>query len=130
MAEMNGNIGTVSVTVGIDLEPSDQFDAVAKMLGYVKKRTCSEGSDFDTSMYGSDARLAEIGELVAAKKPISFLDVTYVPELMCNAEQDYDAMEDGIPDCRIWKCSCGESFPFWRGLNPCFCPNCGAKVVE
>ena len=51
-------------------------------------------------------------------------------ERTCKAEQDYDAMDDGIPDCRIWKCSCGESFPFWRGLNPCFCPNCGAKVVE
>lgn len=54
----------------------------------------------------------------------------YVPERMCKAERDYDAMDNGIPDCRIWKCSCGESFPFWRGLNPCFCPNCGAKVVE
>ena len=53
----------------------------------------------------------------------------YVPERTCKAEQDYDAMDDGIPDCRIWKCSCGESFPFWRGLNPCFCPNCGAKVI-
>lgn len=50
-------------------------------------------------------------------------------ERTCKAEQDYDAMDDGIPDCRIWKCSCGESFPFWRGLNPCFCPNCGAKVI-
>lgn len=51
-------------------------------------------------------------------------------ERTCKAEQDYDAMDDGIPDCRIWKCSCGESFPFWRGLNPCFCPNCGAKVID
>ena len=50
-------------------------------------------------------------------------------ERTCKAEQDYDTMDDGIPDCRIWKCSCGESFPFWRGLNPCFCPNCGAKVI-
>lgn len=40
MAKMNGNIGTVTVSVGVDLEPSEQFDAVAKMLGYVKKRTC------------------------------------------------------------------------------------------
>lgn len=50
-------------------------------------------------------------------------------ERTCKAEQDYDAMDNGIPDCRIWKCSCGESFPFWRELNPCFCPNCGAKVI-
>ena len=40
MAKMNGNIGTVSVTVEVELKASDEFDAVAKMLGYVKKRTC------------------------------------------------------------------------------------------
>ena len=48
----------------------------------------------------------------------------------CKVEQDYDAMEDGIPDCRIFRCSCGDSFPFWRGCKPIFCPNCGARVVE
>lgn len=41
MAKMNGNIGTVTVSVCVDLEPSEQFDAVAKMLGYVKERTCT-----------------------------------------------------------------------------------------
>lgn len=51
-------------------------------------------------------------------------------ERTCRAEQDYDAMEDGIPDCRIWRCSCGEAFPYWRGCFPEYCPNCGAKVVE
>lgn len=40
MAEMEGSIGTVTVSVEVDLKPSEQFDAVAKMLGYVKKRTC------------------------------------------------------------------------------------------
>lgn len=50
------------------------------------------------------------------------------PERTCRAEQDYEAMEDGIPDCRIWRCECGEKFPFWRGLEPNFCPNCGARV--
>ena len=40
MAKINGNIGTVSVTVEFEPKPSEQFDAVAKMLGYVKKRTC------------------------------------------------------------------------------------------
>ena len=111
-------------------QPADGAVEIAISKLREPESTCSEGYDFETSMYGSDARLAEIGELVAAKKPIGFLDVTYVPERMCNAEQDYDAMDNGIPDCRIWKCSCGKSFPFWRGLNPCFCPNCGAKVVE
>lgn len=52
------------------------------------------------------------------------------PERTCKAEQDYDAMEDGIPDCRIWRCSCGEAFPYWRGGKPIFCPNCGAKVAS
>lgn len=52
------------------------------------------------------------------------------PERTCKAEQDYDAMDDGIPDCRIWRCSCGNNFPYWRGGKPIFCPNCGAKVVE
>lgn len=52
------------------------------------------------------------------------------PERTCRAEQDYEAMDDGIPDCRIWKCECGEKFPFWRGLKPIYCPACGAKVIE
>ena len=52
------------------------------------------------------------------------------PERTCRAEQDYEAMDDGIPDCRIWRCECGEKFPFWRGLEPIYCPLCGAKVIE
>ena len=40
MEKMNGNIGTVSVNVEVEPKASDEFDAVAKMLGYVKKRTC------------------------------------------------------------------------------------------
>lgn len=51
-------------------------------------------------------------------------------ERTCRAEQDYDAMEDGIPDCRIWRCSCGEAFPYWRGCFPGYCPECGSKVVK
>lgn len=54
----------------------------------------------------------------------------YVPERTCEAEQDYDAMEDGVPDCRIWRCSCGEAFPYWRGGRPSFCTECGAKLVK
>ena len=23
-----------------------------------------------------------------------------------------------------------DSFPFFRGSNPCFCPNCGARVLK
>lgn len=52
------------------------------------------------------------------------------PERTCRAEQDYEAMEDGIPDCRIWRCECGEKFPSWRGGKPIYCPACGAKVVD
>ena len=51
-------------------------------------------------------------------------------ERTCRAWQDYEAMEDGMPDCRMWRCECGETFPFWRGLGPTYCPNCGAKVAE
>lgn len=51
------------------------------------------------------------------------------PERTRRAEQDYEAMEDGIPDCRIWRCECGEEFPFWHGEKPIYCPACGAKVV-
>lgn len=53
-----------------------------------------------------------------------------VAERTCRAEQDYEAMDDGIPDCRIWRCECGEKFPFWRGLKPIYCPLCGAKVIK
>ena len=40
MAEMSGNIGTVTVSVEVDMVASEQFDAIAKMLGYAKERTC------------------------------------------------------------------------------------------
>lgn len=51
-------------------------------------------------------------------------------ERFCKVKQDYDMMEDGIPDCRVWRCSCGRAFPYWRGLKPSFCSSCGAKAVE
>lgn len=59
-----------------------------------------------------------------------YADLIEPEERTCGAEQDYEAMEDGIPDCRIWRCECGEMFPFWRGMEPTYCPACGAKVVE
>ncbi|WP_419039895.1 hypothetical protein [Parolsenella catena] len=47
------------------------------------------------------------------------------------ASMDYEAMEDGVPDCRIWTCDrCNGSFPVYRGFIPAYCPNCGAEVVE
>lgn len=49
----------------------------------------------------------------------------------CESEQDYDYMEDGVPDCRVWVChGCGDRFAMFRGSNPCFCPNCGAEVAK
>ena len=45
------------------------------------------------------------------------------------ATMDYEAMEDGIPDCRIWTCNgCKGSFPVYRGFCPTYCPACGAEV--
>ena len=47
------------------------------------------------------------------------------------ASMDYEAMEDGVPDCRIWTCHrCNESFPVYRGFSPAYCQNCGAEVVD
>lgn len=40
MAEMQGNIGTVTVSVEVDMVASEQFDQIANMLGYSKERTC------------------------------------------------------------------------------------------
>lgn len=51
------------------------------------------------------------------------------PERTCHIELDWDAMEDQISGYRIWRCSCGESFLFFRGRKPSFCPECGAKVA-
>lgn len=46
------------------------------------------------------------------------------------ASMDYEAMEDGVPDCRIWTCHrCNESFPVYRGFSPAYCQNCGAEVI-
>lgn len=47
------------------------------------------------------------------------------------AEMDYEAMEDGVPDCRIWTCDgCNERFLMYRGSTPAYCPVCGAEVVD
>lgn len=47
------------------------------------------------------------------------------------ATMDYEAMEDGIPDCRIWTCNgCKESFPVYRGFYPTYCPACGAEIEK
>lgn len=47
------------------------------------------------------------------------------------ATMDYEAMEDGIPDCRIWTCNgCKESFPAYRGLYPTYCPVCGTELRD
>lgn len=60
MAEMNGNIGEVTVTVNVGMEASEQFDAVAMMLGYVKERTCRyESTDRCTHVCTSCGREVE-----------------------------------------------------------------------
>ena len=47
------------------------------------------------------------------------------------ASMDYEAMEDGVPDFRIWTCHrCNESFPVYRGFSPAYCQNCGAEIVD
>lgn len=47
------------------------------------------------------------------------------------ATMDYEAMEDGIPDCRIWTCNgCKESFPAYRGFCPTYCPVCGTELRD
>ena len=47
------------------------------------------------------------------------------------ATMDYEAMEDGIPDCRIWTCNeCKESFPVYRGFCPTYCPVCGMEIKK
>lgn len=74
-----------------------------------------------------------LGDLEAYDKALLYRLADLIepePERTCEAKQDYDAMEDGVPDCRIWRCSCGEAFPYWRGCNPIFCPECGAKIIH
>lgn len=47
------------------------------------------------------------------------------------ATMDYEAMEDGIHDCRIWTCNgCKESFPAYRGFYPTYCPVCGTELRD
>jgi hypothetical protein len=47
----------------------------------------------------------------------------------CSVEQDYD--RDEPVQGRWWKCNgCGEHFVYERGVEPCFCPECGARVVN
>ena len=57
-------------------------------------------------------------------------DLIEPKECMCKIERDCDMIEDGFSNYLIWKCSCGEMFPYWRWDRPVFCPGCGGKVVE
>ena len=55
----------------------------------------------------------------------------FIDRPTATASMDYEAMEDGVPDCRIWTCHrCNESFPVYRGFIPAYCQNCGAEVVD
>lgn len=67
-----------------------------------------------------DQAIERIGKLVDCK----------TDRPTATASMDYEAMEDGVPDCRIWTCDrCNGSFPVYRGFSPAYCPNCGAEVI-
>lgn len=73
--------------------------------------------------------LGTIGLASVADVILRYADLIDRPT--CESEQDYDYMEDGVPDCRVWVChGCGDRFAMFRGSNPCFCPNCGAEVAK
>jgi hypothetical protein len=68
-----------------------------------------------------DQAIERIGKLVDCK----------TDRPTATASMDYEAMEDGVPDCRIWTCHrCNESFPVYRGFIPAYCQNCGAEVID
>lgn len=99
---------------GIEAVQFDEGELVD--CGEVETELCLASDD------GAWYRLEDVLRLADLVEP--------APDRTCRAEQDYEAMDDGIPDCRIWRCECGEKFPFWRGLKPIYCPLCGAKVIE
>ena len=78
----------------------------------------------------------ELREIVACDLDGSFEGVAnsladLIDRPTATASMDYEAMEDGLPDCRIWTCHrCNESFPVYRGFIPAYCQNCGAEVVD
>ena len=78
----------------------------------------------------------ELREIVACDMDGSFEGVANsladpIDRPTATASMDYEAMEDGLPDCRIWTCHrCNESFPVYRGFIPAYCQNCGAEVVD
>lgn len=93
--------------------------------------TCSTvdiGPNGNVSSSGVDEGIVSTDSLISAWETQLAALIEPAPERTCRAEQDYEAMDDGIPDCRIWRCECGEKFPFWRGLKPIYCPCCGARV--
>lgn len=67
MAEISGNIGTVAVSVEVDMVASEQFDKIANMLGYFKGSTCNivdhsnEGPHAEDVMYHLSCGHYEIG---------------------------------------------------------------------
>ena len=111
------------------MKPTDEERReVAKRL-----RVLASHREVDKEMF-HDAIGVWPGGCIDGYDPVGVMELADLiepaPERMCRAEQDYEAMEDGIPDCRIWRCECGEEFPFWRGEKPIYCPACGAKVVD
>lgn len=50
-------------------------------------------------------------------------------ERTCNVESSYPAWGEDDTWYEI-KLSCGDSFPWWEGCPPDFCPCCGREVVS
>lgn len=77
----------------------------------------------------TDEEIAEARDKACAK--LREMGYEFVNTLFTDEWYSDEAMEDGVPDCRIWTCHrCNESFPVYRGFSPAYCQNCGAEVVE
>lgn len=50
-------------------------------------------------------------------------------ERTCRVESSYPAWGEDDTWYEI-ELSCGDSFPWWEGYPPDFCPCCGRKVVD
>lgn len=78
-----------------------------------------------------DAMVLSAIRAVVGNGDIFHLLADLIDRPTATATMDYEAMEDGIPDCRIWTCNgCKESFPAYRGLYPTYCPVCGMEIEK
>lgn len=110
------------------IDDSERREIAAKLRGIEEY---IDGAPLIFTEQVHDAMVLSVIRSVVGKGDIFQRLADLIDRPTATATMDYEAMEDGIPDCRIWTCNgCKESFPAYRGFCPTYCPVCGTELRD